>query len=60
MAAEPDRAAESSAVPLCLWQRAAFLSPTFSTSSSREGGWREESDSVRLRLAQLDHEYWRE
>ena len=61
--AAPDRTASSFAVPLCLWQRAAFLYPPSSasgnvTSCSGEAG-RSERDSLRLRIAQLNHEYWR-
>ena len=61
------RELESFAIPLCLWQRAAFLSPSpfspvTSTSSIVKGneGGREERDSLRLRLAQLRHEHSRE
>lgn len=57
-----DRTADSFALPLCLWQRAAFLSPSSSSSSSSSarGGGQRERDSLRLRIAQLDHEYWKE
>ena len=59
MASGDDRTADNFALPLCLWQRAAFLSPSSSSSSTRGGGQRER-DSLRLRIAQLDHEYWKE
>ena len=60
-----DPADDSFAVPLCLWQRAAFLSPPSSSGSSAAAGEPEassrgERDSLRLRIAQLKHEYWRE
>ncbi|CAI7993261.1 hypothetical protein GBAR_LOCUS1235, partial [Geodia barretti] len=58
---------DSFTVPLCLWQRAAFLSsaPGPSTSGSRAAGGGPgssggERDSLRLRIAQLKHEYWRD
>ena len=54
--AGPERTADSFAVPLCLWQRAAFLSPPPGSVASDGGGG--ERDSLRLRIAQLKHEHW--
>lgn len=55
---------ENFAVPLCLWQKAAFLSsssgPLTGRTNSGTGGGREERDSLRLRIAQLHHERWKE
>ena len=55
--ATPERKADGFAVPLCLWQRAAFLSPAPGDADADGGG---ERDSLRLRIAQLKHEHWRE
>ena len=67
---EHGRTADSFAIPLCLWQRAEFLCPPSSSGSSTAatsrscsgegGGGKGERDSLRLRIAQLHHEYWRE
>ena len=52
-----EREADDFAIPLCLWQRAAFLSPIPGDADTDGGG---ERDSLRLCIAQLKHEQWRE
>ena len=54
-----DGAADSFALPLRLWQRATFLSPP-SSSARGQGEGRGARDAVRLRIAQLDYEYWKQ
>ena len=58
--AVPDRTADSFAVPLCLWQRTACLSSPPFGSSTNSNGEEGVKDSLRLRLAQLNHEFWKE